>query len=120
MTSQSLDPQESHPSTLYFSVWDRERVFEVPTQDEMVIGWATDSNQIAIDLTPYHGRLLGVSRQHARILSGTEGIFIEDLNSTKGTLLNGTQLESDRSYTLQDGDEIRVGDLYLTVHFTAG
>ncbi|MEO1646507.1 MAG: FHA domain-containing protein [Chloroflexota bacterium] len=118
MVTQPRDPQQTTPTIFYFSVWDKERVFHVDVQDEMIIGWAADDTDIAIDLTPYHARLMGVSRQHASITTNDKGVFIKDLESTSGTLLNGMHLETDRHYALHDGDEIRIGSLYLTIHFT--
>jgi len=51
-----------------------------------------------------------VSREHARIISTPEGYFIEDLNSTNGTSLNG---ETIRRARLHDGDVIRIQDFAL-------
>jgi DNA-binding winged helix-turn-helix (wHTH) protein len=50
------------------------------------------------------------SRQHAEILSACESgieFRLRDLESTNGTFLNGSQIESDQ--LLQDGDKIRIG-----------
>jgi len=118
VNTQPLNPEQATPRIFYFSVWDKERVFHVDVQDEMIIGWASDDADVAIDLTPYHARLMGVSRQHASITTTAKGVFLQDLESTSGTLLNGIHLETDRQYALHDGDEIRIGSLYLTIHFT--
>jgi pSer/pThr/pTyr-binding forkhead associated (FHA) protein len=48
-----------------------------------------------------------VSRRHARIAVGPDGILIEDLNSKNGTYVNGARVG--RPHRLSDGDEIRVG-----------
>ena len=44
----------------------------------------------------------GISRKHARILSGNGQIFIEDLNSTAGTMLNGTKIEEMQPFSAND------------------
>jgi len=50
----------------------------------------------------------GVSRRHARLFrDGDDHVWIEDLGSTNGTLVNGTKLTAPRA--LQDGDQIQVG-----------
>ncbi len=49
----------------------------------------------------------GVSRHHARVRLGTEGPYIEDLESRNGTYVNGTKLEASRK--LEDGDKIQIG-----------
>jgi DNA-binding winged helix-turn-helix (wHTH) protein len=53
-----------------------------------------------------------VSRRHAMISVDDEGARVEDLESTNGTFLNRSPLDSVTS--LQDGDIVRVGSLKLT------
>ena len=53
-----------------------------------------------------------VSRRHAMISVDNQGARVEDLESTNGTFLNRSALESVTS--LQDGDIVRVGSLRLT------
>ena len=45
---------------------------------------------------------------HCRIYSRGPAYFIEDLNSTNGTYLNGGQLRGESQ--LSDLDEVRIGD----------
>ncbi len=71
-----------------------------------------------VDLGTYHGHLLGVSRQHARVrLSGDECV-LEDLNSTNGTWLNEKRLTANTAYILNNGDQVRLGQLILFVYFS--
>jgi len=50
----------------------------------------------------------GVSRRHARLFrDGDDHVWVEDLGSTNGTLVNGAKLTAPRA--LQDGDQIQVG-----------
>lgn len=51
-----------------------------------------------------------MSHEHARIFKEKDGYYIEDLNSTNGTFLNGTRLEED-AVELLDGDRICIGQL---------
>jgi diguanylate cyclase (GGDEF)-like protein len=48
----------------------------------------------------------GVSRQHARIKAGPDGIQLEDLGSTNGSFVNGEKIER---ALLQDGDKVQLG-----------
>ncbi|MEJ2555785.1 MAG: CHAT domain-containing protein [Anaerolineae bacterium] len=57
-----------------------------------------------------------VSRRHAEIRVTAENISIRDLGSTNGTRVNGQQTTTWRS--LQDGDEIQLGELPLTVRIS--
>lgn len=53
-----------------------------------------------------------VSRVHASVSAGEDGqIYIRDLNSTNGTVINGVTLRPDESAAIHPGDEIRIGAL---------
>ncbi len=49
-----------------------------------------------------------VSRHHAQLVSGEEGCFVEDLNSTNGISINGSPT---KKQLLTDGDVISVDDI---------
>jgi hypothetical protein len=50
------------------------------------------------------------SSQHARIEPRQDGIWVEDLNSTNGTFVNGERITAER---LKPGDVLRVGQTEL-------
>ena len=54
-----------------------------------------------------------VSRHHAQLVSGPEGCFVEDLNSTNGIQLNGNPVQKQ---LLDDGDVIAIDDNQFTYH----
>jgi chromosome segregation ATPase len=49
-----------------------------------------------------------ISRHHARLLVGPDGVTIEDVGSTNGCFVNGQQVQSQ---TLHEGDVLELGDL---------
>jgi len=53
-----------------------------------------------------------VSSHHARIFTYLESSYIEDLDSTNGTYLNGKRVQK---HTLQVGDIVKVGKLELEI-----
>jgi pSer/pThr/pTyr-binding forkhead associated (FHA) protein len=55
---------------------------------------------------------LGVSRQHAELFRQDGRLFIRDLNSTHGTLVNGLQIAEQ---ALQPGDQIQIGYTRLLI-----
>lgn len=60
---------------------------------------------------------VGVSRNHARVFRGGDGIYLEDLESANGTFLNGERLHG--RFQLRDGDKITLGSttiLKFTYH----
>ncbi|MGN1145330.1 MAG: DUF6382 domain-containing protein [Acetatifactor sp.] len=56
---------------------------------------------------------ISVSRIHARIVKEEEKVYIEDLNSTNGTLINGQRLQPYEKRKLEEGDEIKCGKTVL-------
>jgi len=71
-----------------------------------------------VDLTPFAGYRMGVSRRHAAIRQ-TENTHLElwDLGSSNGTYLNGVKLVAHRPNRLYDGDEIRLGQMVMRIRF---
>jgi pSer/pThr/pTyr-binding forkhead associated (FHA) protein len=56
-----------------------------------------------------------VSRQHCMLRVTPEALFIRDLGSRNGTLVNGTRLLGERQ--LSQGDQLQVGPLVFEVQF---
>jgi pSer/pThr/pTyr-binding forkhead associated (FHA) protein len=48
------------------------------------------------------------STQHARLEARPDGVWLEDVGSTNGTVVNGTRIDGPRRLT--PGDLIRIGD----------
>jgi phosphoserine phosphatase RsbU/P len=53
-----------------------------------------------------------VSRKHAAIAKKESGFEVKDLNSTRGTLVNGQRITE--ALALRDGDLIQIGEVHLT------
>jgi hypothetical protein len=70
-----------------------------------------------IDLIPYGGFRLGISRRHAALELNGKRLAIRDLKSSNGTFLNAVRIDPFEDYQLRDGDEIRLGSMIMTIHF---
>jgi hypothetical protein len=70
-----------------------------------------------VDLNPFGGREKGVSRVHAALRSDQKSIMLIDLGSTNGTRLNGRVVAAHQAARVENGDEIRLGKLLLTINF---
>lgn len=70
-----------------------------------------------VDLTPFDGHLLGVSRQHASLEFSKNTYTVRDLESTNGTWLNGTKLVPHRPYKVESGDLLRMGQMGIYIYF---
>ncbi|MDP0397369.1 ATP-binding cassette domain-containing protein [Tsukamurella strandjordii] len=72
---------------------------------ELSIGRTPDNDLVIPDML--------VSRRHARLLTGAQGLVIEDLHSANGTQVNGRRITGPTS--LRDGDVVTVGNSDLVV-----
>jgi hypothetical protein len=86
---------------------------------EYLLGRADPKHDVTpdLDLGPYGGQQLGVSRKHAFLLQVDNGFAIRDLGSTNGTIVNGRVLAANQDWLLRDGDEIRLGKLAMNIYF---
>lgn len=91
----------------------------VSVTDRMLVGRedAKKGQYPEIDFGPFDGAANGVSREHALITYEDGGLYVEDLNSTNGTRINGFQLTPERAYRLRDGDELEFGRLRVVLRF---
>ena len=71
---------------------------------ELRIGRAADNDVFITDST--------VSSHHARIFTYLNSSYIEDLQSSNGTFLNGKRVEK---HILRPGDKLRLGSYSLEI-----
>jgi len=83
----------------------------LPQQEEITVGREDPSSGIFpdIDLTPYGGEDGGVSRRHARLLHMNNDYFVEDLQSTNYTKVDGQRLPARVREKLEDGARLDFG-----------
>ncbi len=107
-------PQEMR---LVLTVVESGQIISLPIGDRMVIGRddSEGSHHLDIDLSKVDGARYGLSRWHAIFMYDAQGLFVEDLNSTNGTRINGYRIDAGRPYHLRNGDELELGRLRLTV-----
>lgn len=67
----------------------------------------------SVDLTPFNGGSLGVSRRHARIRKIDQMYVLEDMGSTNGTWINQTRLPKGKQHGLYSGDVLQLGQLVI-------
>ncbi|MET9326827.1 ATP-binding cassette domain-containing protein [Tsukamurella sp. NPDC003166] len=89
-------------------------LYQVAKMPQRPVGSA--SGQMTIGRTPDNDIALGdmlVSRRHARLLTGPQGLVIEDLGSANGTQVNGRRIAGPTA--LRDGDLVTIGNSDLIV-----
>jgi adenylate cyclase len=89
-----------------------QKVWQTP-ETEVVFGRAEEKSPIILDLSPDQR----VSRLHGRIWEEGGLYWIEDLNSSRGTQVNGTEIKGQGKRQLHAGDSILAGQTTLRVEF---
>lgn len=85
----------------------------------MVIGRKASmrDNEVTIDLTEFNAADAGVSRYHAMFLALDNHIYVKDIDSLNGSLLNGKRMKTSQEYVIMDRDIIAFGDLEFRIEF---
>jgi hypothetical protein len=105
---------------LTFDVGEGAPPIEVVLKELLVFGRkdAPTGTLPDVDLSNLAGYRMGVSRKHAEIRynSTDKSLELWDLGSSNGTFINGDRLVAHRAYRLNIGDQVRFGQLVLTLH----
>jgi hypothetical protein len=122
MEQRDPRPNTAHLSLgwrIVFKIGDQKKT--LPMKELILIGRAVESdshaNQINLDLTAFGAYHFGVSRNHAQMSLKDGYLYLEDLDSTNGTRINGFQLTANQKYRLRDGDEIEFARLRTVIQF---
>jgi hypothetical protein len=84
-------------------------------REHFTLGRAVEGQAVIpdIDLGRYEAYDEGVSRIHAEIRIEPEGVYVIDLDSINGTLINGTELDAQSPKRIDHGDILQLGRLRL-------
>jgi putative serine protease PepD len=91
----------------------RLRILSGPEKGRAVV---IGGDEFTVGRTPGSDLVLGdpqVSARHARLTPAADGVLLEDLGSTNGTIVNGQAITGPR--LLQGGERLQLGDTHLTI-----
>jgi rubredoxin len=107
---------EQKPIT--FEIENRVHTFLV--RESVIVGRGSDvagDTQPDVDLNPFGAGDKGVSRRHLQLKRKGTMLYVIDLNSTNGTMLNGRKLIAEGERLLRSGDDLWLGHLKLRIKF---
>ncbi len=89
----------------------------IPNRPELIVGLSDpQSNRYPdVDLGPYGGLDLGISRRHFRLARQGDQLYLEDLGSVNGTVVNGQRIPPHTLQPLRNGDRLLLGKMELTI-----
>ncbi|MEP6774516.1 MAG: FHA domain-containing protein [Chloroflexota bacterium] len=104
LTASFLIAQPPPPATI-----------QIPDRPELIVGRSDpQSNSYPdVDLGPYGGLDLGVSRRHFRLTRNGEHFYLEDLNAMNGSIINGQRIPPYTLHPLRSGDRITLGKMEI-------
>lgn len=110
-------PKGTDVLTIHLKVGEDARELEVPLSKSLHLGRMDPASDVfpEIDLSSDNGLEKGVSRRHARILKRNNAVVVEDLGSINGTFVNGKRLAPYLPETLNNGDQLQLGNLVIEV-----
>jgi hypothetical protein len=82
---------------------------------DVVVGRAGGDTQVDLDLEPYNASQCGVSRRHAMLRPTANGLFVLDLGSTNGTMINAMPVGPGMTRALAHDDTLSFGTLSCIV-----
>jgi len=93
------------------------RPLAVGVSQRLVLGRGKDGDGEPpdLDLSGFGAQNFGVSRRHVALVQQDGGLYVEDLNSSNGTRLNGLPLARGGRYRLRNNDELELGSLRVLV-----
>lgn len=84
-------------------------------RDNYTLGRSVEGQAIVpdIDLDPFQAYDFGVSRIHAELRMDSDSVYVVDLDSANGTMINGRRCEPQTPVPVRHGDIIQLGRLRL-------
>jgi pSer/pThr/pTyr-binding forkhead associated (FHA) protein len=106
-------PELSSGAALGLLLVNTGRIVSLVGRDNFTLGREVEGQAVIpdVDLGDYQAYDQGVSRIHAEIRVESEGIYLIDLDSVNGTLVNGNRLEPQTPKLVRHGDIIQLGRL---------
>jgi len=88
----------------------------IDSRGEFVLGRQSGmTSELLLDLAPFGGYSLGLSRRHAVVRWTGDGYQVLDLGSVNGTWLDEERLVPHKSYRLPSGSHLRLGHMRILV-----
>jgi pSer/pThr/pTyr-binding forkhead associated (FHA) protein len=91
------------PKTFYFHNLSNSTSFEL--KDDTIIGRGEDA-----DITIYDDK---ISSKHLHITVNENSVFVKDLDTSNGTLINGLEVKPNSKYEVSESDKIVIGRVTL-------
>lgn len=115
--STPLTENSLHLGMIFAGIKIRWR-FVIEDGEQIMVGRSQDPYIRHINLSTFDASFVrGVSRRHAMLENVHQSLFVRDLGSTHGTIVNGQRLEKEHRYHLHNDDILIFGNVLAKVEF---
>mgnify|MGYP001186192932 CR=1 FL=1 len=108
-----MNTSQLHQTKAFLKLTSTGHQIPANRQSELIVGRAHKKVKPDIDLEPHGGTQAGVSRRHSRFICQNDQWFVEDLDSTNGTFVNGSKIPPHQRTKIHKGDILRFGQIEL-------
>jgi hypothetical protein len=109
------EPELASGAMIGLRVVSSGEILSLVGRENFTLGRAVEGQAVIpdVDLATREAYDMGVSRLHAEIRMLKDGIFLADLDSVNGTMVNGHKLEPQSPLPLRHGDILQLGRMRL-------
>lgn len=114
--------EDLQPTTrLVLQFFPTETCLSIPLPSFLILGRVIPPGPPEVlDLTPFEGQTMGVSRRHCILKRRGQQFSVVDLNAANGTFVNNERLDPRQERPIHHGDELKLGRLAIRVYFDSG
>jgi DNA-binding response OmpR family regulator len=114
----AIAPESRRDAVVFFVAGHSDVPITLTVKDTVSFGRNTTSvGRAHIDLSRYNAIDNGVSRIHAYLHRQQGKFYIEDADSVNGTFINGNPLQPGTRTSVNNADEVRLGQLRMYIYF---
>jgi pSer/pThr/pTyr-binding forkhead associated (FHA) protein len=115
--SMSGKPDLSTGALLGLKVVTSGELLSLVGRDNYTLGRSIEGQAVIpdVDLDKYEAYDAGISRMHAELRLAEDGVYVVDLDSSNGTLINGKRLTAQEPEPINHGDILQLGRLRLQI-----
>lgn len=115
--SPPAGPDLSSGALLGLRVVSSGDVISLIGRDNFTLGRSIEGQAIIpdVDLAKFDAYGHGISRMHAELRIEKDGVFVIDLDSANGTIVNGKRIKGQEGSPIHHGDVIQMGRLRLQI-----
>lgn len=110
-------PQLSTGALIGLRVITTGELLSLVGRDNYTLGRSIEGQAVIpdVDLNKYEAYDAGISRMHAELRIAEDGLYVIDLESSNGTIINGKRLSAQEAEPIQHGDIMQLGRLRIQI-----